>query len=177
MFVCVCVCIEGGTAIEARAVYYHEVNHDIHACTGSRVSLSLRGVTIYNDSYINNGDIGGTADEGLQCHTNSINCCDSEYTENGSALGDWYYPSGSRVLSLDEIGDSDNRSYVSRVGVFVNRSQSVIRLFGSTESGHYCCKIPDQFGFNQILCVNLGKNVYLLLQISLFLTYQILSFC
>ena len=136
--------------------------------TGSRVSLSLRGVTIYNNSYINNGDIGGTAEEGLQCHTDSINCCDSEHTENGSVLGEWYSPSGSRVLSLDEISDNDNDSYVNSYGIFVNRSQSMIRLFGSTENGRYCCEIPDQHGFNQILCVKLGKMAYWLLQISIF---------
>ena len=126
--------------------------------TGSRVSLSLRGVTIYNNSYINNGDIGGAAEESLQCHTDSINCCDNEHTENGSELGEWYSPSGSRVLSLDEINDNDNDSYLNSYGIFVNRSQSMIRLFGSTENGHYCCEIPDQHGFNQILCVNLGKK-------------------
>ena len=77
-------------------------------------------------------------------------------------LGEWYYPNGSRVLSLDETGVNDNDSYVSNDGFFVSRSQSVVRLFsgsGSPESGHYCCEIPDQYGLNQTLCINFGKNV------------------
>ena len=132
-------------------------DHDIH--TGSHLSLSLRGVTIYNNSYINIGNIGDNDDDALQCHTDGPNCCDSEHTKNGSVLGEWYYPNGSRVLSLNES------YYVSNYGYFVRRSQSVVRLFagsGPTESGRYCCEIPDQYGLNQTLCVNLGKSIYLL---------------
>ena len=133
--------------------------------TGSHVNLSLRGVTIYNNSYVNIGEIGGTLDdEALQCHTDNIDCCDSEHTENGSVLGRWYYPNGNRVLSLDEISDDGNDSYVNNDGFFVSRSQSVVRLFsgrGSSESGRYCCEIPDQYEFNQILCINLGKSACL----------------
>ena len=130
---------------------------------GSHVSLSLRGVIIYNNSYLNFGDIGGIIDdEALQCHTDNVNCCNNELiTENGSVLAEWYYPNGSKVLSVDHTDNSTNDSYVSGDGIFTSRSQSVIRLLagrGSTESGLYCCEILDQYGSSQTVCVNLGKN-------------------
>lgn len=129
---------------------------------GSRVGLSLRGVTIYNNSYLNLGDIGGFIDdEALQCHTDNVNCCDNRLAENGSVLAEWYYPNGSKVSSVHRTDNSNNDSYLSSNGFFTSRSQSMIGLFAgrdSTESGRYCCEIPDQYGSNQIVCVNLSKN-------------------
>ena len=130
---------------------------------GSHVSLSLRGVTIYNNTYISLGDIGGfIGDEALQCHTDNINCCDSGLAENASVLAEWYYPNGSKVVSIDGIDNSNNESNLNTSdGFFTRKSQSFIALFsgrGSTEVGHYCCKIQDQNGLNQTMCVNLGKN-------------------
>ena len=127
--------------------------------TGSHVSLSLRGVTIYNNSYINIGDIGArTDDEALQCHTDYINCCNIEHTVNGSQLVEWYYPNGSRVIFINEIY---NYSYPDNDGYFTSRSQSVIRLSSSSssiEGGRFCCEIPDQYGSNQTLCINIGEK-------------------
>ena len=66
------------------------------------------------------------------------------------------------MLSLYEIGDNDNNSYVL---YFVNRFQTVVQLFAgrgsSFESGRYCCEIPDEYELNQTLCINLGKNACL----------------
>ena len=132
---------------------------------GSHVSLSLRGVTIYNNTYLSLGDIGGfIGDEALQCHTDNINCCDStsRLNENTSVLAEWYYPNGSKVASVDGIDNSNNESdFNTSDGFFTRKSQSLIALFsvrGSTEVGRYCCKIQDQNGLNQTMCVNLGKN-------------------
>jgi hypothetical protein len=130
---------------------------------GSRVSLSLRWVTIYNNSYLSLGDIGGfIGDEALQCHTDNVNCCGSGLADNESVLAEWYYPNGSKVSSVDDIDNGNNESYFSDSdGFFSRRTQSLIGLFSgrsSTESGRYCCKIQDQCGIYQIMCVNLGKN-------------------
>ena len=81
---------------------------------------------------------------------------------NGSLLGEWYYPNGSRVISIDEIYN-DNYSYLDNDGYFTSRSQSVIRLSSSSssiESGSFCCEIPDQYGSNQTLCINIGKILH-----------------
>ena len=130
---------------------------------GSRVSLSLRGVTIYNNTYLSLSDIGGfVGDEALQCHTDNINCCDNGLNENTSVLAEWYRPNGSKVASVDGIENSNNESNSSTSDGFLTRkSQSLIALFSgrvSSEVGHYCCKIQDQNGLNQTMCVNLGKN-------------------
>ena len=79
---------------------------------------------------------------------------------NGSLLGEWYYPNGSRVISIDEVHNNENYSYLDNVGYFTSRSQSVIRLFSSSfsiESGSFCCEMPDQYQLNQTLCINIGK--------------------
>ena len=130
---------------------------------GSRVSLSLRGITIYNNTYLSLSDIGGfVGDEALQCHTDNINCCDSGHNENESVLAEWYYTNGSKVASIDGFDNSNNESNFSTSdGFFARKSQSLIALFSgrdSTEMGRYCCKIQDQNGLNQMMCVNLGKN-------------------
>ena len=130
---------------------------------GSRVSLSLRGVTIYSNSYLSLGDIlgGFIDDEALQCHTDNINCCDSGLAENASVSAEWHYPNGSKVSSVDDNSSNNESNFNSSDGFFTRKSQSLIGLFagrGSTEMGRYCCKIQDQNGLNQTMCVNLGKN-------------------
>ena len=158
---------------------------DIFFLIGSHVSLSLRGVTIYNNSKINLDDIGGSRDdEALQCHTDLVSCCDNELTENASALAEWYYPNGSKVSSVDRgIDDSNNvnDTHFSSGVFFTSRSQSVIRLLasrgtGSTEIGQYCCKIQDQYGSSQTLCANLGKYIFKLIIILLATIVDMQSF-
>ena len=88
-----------------------------------------------------------------------MNCCTSQHTEGGRALVEWHYPDGSRLLSLYEISCNDSDTHVCSDGIFVNRSQAVIRLFDLAENGRYSCEIPDQHESNQILCVNIGKRL------------------
>ena len=129
--------------------------------TGSHVTLTLRGITIYNNSYINVNDIGGnTAGEALLCHIENTDCCG---TQGGRPLSEWYYPNGS---ALNSIADNDSNHEINGSNNYFSatRSQSILRLFrdgAPTERGCFCCVIPesDDQGSDQTLCVNLGKKV------------------
>ena len=134
--------------------------------TGSRLSLSLRGVTIHNNSHINIDDIGGNNDqEALLCHTDNVNCCTREHTDSQrdeEALGEWYYGNGSMVSFVDGTIDNDSRndSFINS-NFFASSGQSVIRLFyrgSSINGGKFCCRIPDKAGLNHVQCVHIGKN-------------------
>ena len=128
---------------------------------GSRVTLSLRGITVYNNSYINVNDIGGNTDrEALLCHTENTNCCG---TQGGRALGEWHYPNGSAVNSIVDNDSSRgiNGSYNNYF--LASMSQTTLRLFhggAPTERGCFCCIVykSDDQGSDQTLCVNLGKK-------------------
>ena len=125
--------------------------------SGSHVILSLRGITLYNNSHVNVNDIGGDTDrEALLCHTENIDCCTGV-----RALGEWLYPNGSAVNSVAEI-DSNHELNRSNINQFLaSWSQSSLRLFHvgvPTERGCFCCVIPDGLGLDQTMCVNLGKT-------------------
>ena len=53
------------------------------------VSLSIRGFTVANDSYVDIDYIGDGGDFSLNCVTDNIDCCRSV---QGQVKGDWYFP-------------------------------------------------------------------------------------
>ena len=84
----------------------------------------------------------GEGDDALVCRTNLTACCLPPYTGvNGSALGNWFFPNGSRVPGHG--GDAWKQDF------YRTRGQMVVRMHcrrGGVE-GIYCCEIPDTFGF------------------------------
>ena len=130
------------------------------------MTLSLRGVTIFNNSYVEVKDIGRDTDqEALLCHTDNTNCCGAEQTMGGRVKGEWYYPNGSRVLSINDIYDNYSQFESNLSSNFLtHRSRSVVRLYrdgNPSEGGQFCCEIPDHQEVNQTLCVTIGKNHFL----------------
>ena len=87
----------------------------------------------------------GEGDDALLCMTNLTTCCRPPYTgENGSALGDWYFPNGTAV------SDSSNQS-----DFHTTRGQMVVRMNrrrGGVE-GIYRCEIPDAINFTQTIYI------------------------
>ena len=108
------------------------------------VWFSLNGITYQNNSIVILEDIGD-GDNALLCKTNQIPCCRPPHSgEMGPALGNWFFPNGTRVLS------SGNNWHFYRT-----RSQMVILLHhrrGGVE-GIYRCEIPDTFGFTQTIYI------------------------
>ena len=77
----------------------------------------------------------------LVCVTNQTACC---RPENGSVLGNWFFPNGTRVLSSGKGWDFHRTR-----GHMMVRMQ---RRRGGAE-GVYRCEIPDTFGFIQTLYI------------------------
>ena len=91
----------------------------------------------------------GEGDGALLCITNYSACCRPPYTgDMESALGNWYFPNGTRLPSLAAIADE-------RWDFYMNRGQMVVRLHrrrGGVE-GIYCCEILDAMNVTQTIYI------------------------
>ena len=96
------------------------------------VWFSLNGTTYQNNSVVTLEDIG-EGEDGLHCRTDITDCCRPPYTNN--AIGNWFFPNGTRVPS----GGSQRDFYRTR-------GQSAVRLHrrrgGEDGIGIYRCEIP-----------------------------------
>ena len=62
------------------------------------VWFSLESTTYQNNNIVTLEEIGEGDDNALLCMTNLTTCCQSSGTgEMGNAIGNWYFPNGSRV--------------------------------------------------------------------------------
>lgn len=100
-----------------------------------------------NNSNIQISEIG-ESDNALLCYTDNFVCCRAlDNRPRREALGDWYYPDGSRVLN---VHGSD---------IYRNRRLMVVRLNRRNNAisplGRYRCEIPDANGVNQTLYANI----------------------
>ena len=103
--------------------------------------FSLRNVTYQNNSYVTLEDIGEN-DTALLCRTNLTACCQPLRTgENGTPLGNWFFPNGTSVPSNGDI--------------YRTRGQMVVRLHRRRGgvAGIYHCEIPDSMHINQTIYI------------------------
>ena len=113
--------------------------------------FSLNGTTYHNNSIVTLEDIGKEGDA-LLCMTNFTACCRSPYTDenmNMSAIGNWFFPNGSRVPSRSSNG-------VSVSGTFYRtRGRMVVLLHRRRggEEGIYHCEIPDSANVTQTIYI------------------------
>ena len=108
------------------------------------VWFSLRGTTYQNNSIVILEDIGEYGDA-LLCMTSQTACCQPPYTGvNWYAIGNWFFPNGTRVPSLGSQWD-----------IYRSRGQMVVALNRTRggAQGIYHCEIPDTFGFTQTLYI------------------------
>ena len=109
------------------------------------VWFSLNGTTYQNNSLVTLEDIGEWSDA-LLCWTENASCCQPPYTEsNGqSAIGNWFFPNGTRVPSSDNQWDFHR-----------TRGQMVVSLHRrrSGENGIYHCEIPDAMNVIQTIYI------------------------
>ena len=92
-------------------------------------------------------EIGEGDDDALLCITNLTTCCRSSDT-GSHALGDWYLPNGTRVLSSNETSGEGWDFYT-------DRGQMVVRMKrrrGGVE-GIYRCEIPDSINVTQTIYI------------------------
>ena len=115
------------------------------------VFLSLRGVAIANDGYVDVDDIGHGNDDALLCHTDKTDCCNG--TMNAAGISNWYFPTGTRV-------EGTGNSTTPPVNFYRNRGPSVVRLRrieAPTVRGRFYCQVPNAKDINQTIYVNIGE--------------------
>ena len=102
-------------------------------------------MTYQNDSIVILEDIGDGDDDALLCRTNYTTCCRHPNTGvNESALGNWFFPNGTRVPSAS-----------TNWGFYRTRGQMVVRMYrrrGGVE-GIYRCEIPDTLNVTQTIYI------------------------
>ena len=111
---------------------------------GADVRFSLRNRTYCNNSIVILEDIGEGGDA-LFCMTNQTACCrPSDAGGNGSVLGNWFFPNGTRVPSSGLQWD-----------IHRTRGHMKVRLHRRRggEEGIYSCEIPD--------AMNVTRNIYI----------------
>ena len=124
--------------------------------------MSLRGVAVPNNSYVDVNDIGeggpdGISDAvGLLCHTNKVDCCADDHVSDGGVLGEWFLPNGTIVNNRRNNTDSRSMDFFYR-----NRFQSVVRLLRVGHPivrGLFRCEIPNANNVFETLYVNIGND-------------------
>ena len=118
------------------------------SCEGVR--FSLNGTTYQNNSLVSLEDIS-EGDNALLCLTDETACCQPPYTVSTgrSAIGNWFFPNGSRVPSPGNQWDFHR-----------TRGQSVVRLQRRRggEEGIYHCTIPDAMNVTQTVYIGVYRR-------------------
>ena len=108
------------------------------------ITFSLRNTIYQNNSLVTLEDIG-VEGGALLCITDLTTCCRPPYTgTEGTALGNWFFPNGTRVPSQEYQWD-----------FYRDRKQMVVQMNrrrGGKE-GVYCCEIPDS--------MNVTRTIYI----------------
>ena len=117
-------------------------------CSGPGVYLLLRGDVLPNNSYVLYQQIGP---ERLYCFTDKTDCCNVGLQN----FGDWYLPSGARVLGGYEHRSINNVFARSRG----YRSVGLYRHSRPQQRGRFWCQIPDSSGTNQTLFANIVNEI------------------
>ena len=108
------------------------------------VWFSLNGTTYHNNSKVTLEDIGD-GEDGLLCRTNLTACCQRPYTgDNGSAIGNWFFPNGSIVRSSSASWDFHRTR---------GQMEVVLHRIRGGEEGIYRCEIHDSKNINQTIYI------------------------
>ena len=120
-------------------------------CPGEGVRFSLRGTIYQNNSLVGLEDIGEGRDDALLCLTDQPACCRRPYTgEMGPAIGNWFFPNGTRVPA-----SIVNATTGTQWEFYRNRGQMVElmhRRRGGV-NGIYRCQIPDAMNVTQAIYI------------------------
>ena len=116
--------------------------------------MVLNGTVYHNNSIVMLENIGED-DDALLCITNQTACCKPPYTgdtgDMGDALGNWYFPNGTTVLSATVIDTSSEM-----LDFYKSGGQRVVRMNRrrGRVDGIYCCVVPDAENVSStILCI------------------------
>ena len=108
------------------------------------VNFSLNGRFYQNNGIVALEDIGA-GDHALFCLTDLTACCQAPYTSgNRSALGNWFFPNGTRVPSSGFKWDFHRTRGHTKVAL--NRRSG-------GEEGIYSCVVPDAMNVTQTIYI------------------------
>ena len=127
------------------------------------VYVNFMEAKVANNGYVPFQRIGLA---GVECHTDKSDCCQG----GSSALGDWFYPNSSVILSHTQFQRrsgslmSHDHPYFAR-----NRGPRLVRLYhtensqynpgldGSELRGTFHCVVPDKQDNNQTVYINICR--------------------
>lgn len=118
---------------------------------GGNITFSLRNTTFQNNSLVNLKDIGESDDDALLCITELSACCQHLYTNDTEpALGNWFFPNGTRIPG--EVVDGTTGL---QFNIYRTRGHSVVLLHRRKGgvNGIYRCEIPDALGVIQTIYI------------------------
>ena len=106
-----------------------------------KVGFTFKGAVLNNNSLVTADDIG-EGDNALRCMTDNSSCCRPPYTESigPRALGNWFFPNGTRVPSSGVQWDFHRTR--GHMVVLLQRRRG-------GEDGVYRCVVPDKEGNDQ----------------------------
>ena len=112
-----------------------------HAGAGEGVWFSFRGVAYQNNSLVTLEDIGEGGDA-LFCVTDQPACCKPRV--NVPAIGNWYFPNGTRVVSSGAQWDFHRTR---------DQSMVLLRRRRGGDNGIYSCVLPDAMNVTQTIYI------------------------
>ncbi len=135
-------------------------------CYFAALLFRIGSRTLSDGDSVNITDIGGQPtnrnDPGstLICDTTAVNmeCCRKKDTGMGvGAIGNWYFPNGSAVLTLVNLGQTTHTFY--RV-VYTQQVRLASRGAPVGPLGIYTCSVPDSNGIPVNATVNIVPGKY-----------------
>ena len=132
-------------------ILYSSVSKDGSIChsgtsfpNAGNVNFSLNGRFYQNNSIVALEDIGG-GNDALLCLTDLTACCRPPYTSGSrSAIGNWFFPNGTRVPSSGSSWD-----------FYRTRGQMMVLLQRRRggKGGVYSCVVPDAMNVTQTIYI------------------------
>ena len=111
------------------------------------VYLSLRGLHLDSNSYVDVDDVGEDSNA-LLCHTNKTGCC-GDINNPTNRVGEWYFPGGGMV----QIRKGNQNLFYRDRGVKIVRLN---RHGMASERGHFRCEVPDDNNVKHNLYIIIG---------------------
>ena len=103
----------------------------------------MRGTTYQNNGIVNLEEIG-EGDDALHCLTDQTACCRPPYTN--SAIGNWFFPNGTRVPSSGMQWDFHRTR--GNMMVLLHRRRGGV-------TGIYSCEIPGAMNVTQTIYIGI----------------------
>ena len=109
-----------------------------------KVGFTFKGAVLSNNSLVTLDDVG-EGEDALRCMTDNISCCRPPYTQSlsQSALGNWFFPNGTRVPSSGTRWEFHRTR--GDMAVLLHKRRGGV-------DGVYYCKVPAVYTPMYVVC-------------------------